>query len=94
MFGELLRFHRGNYLYEYVNSQVMKFGGKGVKVMNRVEINIPLRLTLCCGNTVKFVIFVKSRCLNFMTDGKNNMEMVVERLRVLGFQITTLETCY
>jgi len=92
VFGELLSFDRGNCLY--VNSQVMKFGGKSVKVMNRVEINVPLRRALCCGNTVKFVIFVKSHCLNFMTEGKNNMEMVVERLCALGFQITTLETCH
>jgi hypothetical protein len=55
--------------------------------MNRVEINVPLRRTLCCGNTVKFVIFIKSHCLNFMTDSKNKI-MVVERLCALGFQIT------
>jgi len=68
----------------------MKFGGKRVKVMDRVESNFPLRLGLCCGNTVNCVIFVKLRCLNFMTDSKNNVKMVVERLCALRFQIMTL----
>jgi len=36
-----LGFDRGNCLY--VNTQVMEFVGKRVKVMNRVEINVPLR---------------------------------------------------
>ena len=49
---------------------------------------------LCCGNTVNFVIFVKSLCLNFMTDSKNDIKMVVEGLYAWGFQIITLETCF
>jgi len=49
---------------------------------------------LCCGNTVNFVMFVKSHCLNFMTDSKNYMKMVVECLCARAFQITTLESCF
>jgi len=29
---------------------------------------------LCCGNTVNFVVFVKSHCLNSVTDSENNIK--------------------
>jgi hypothetical protein len=49
---------------------------------------------LCCGNNVNFVIFVKSHCLNSMTDSKNYMKMVVNCLCAREFQIMTLEKCF
>jgi len=48
----------------------------------------------CCGNAVNFVIFDKSLCLNFVTDSKKNIKIVVEHLCARGLQIMTLETCY
>jgi len=47
---------------------------------------------LCCENAVNFVVFVKSHCLNFVTDCKNNIKIVV--CVHGGFQIMTLGTCY